>query len=109
MADREMRDCLLMVFANKQDLPGCEWFLLDVCLSERVVCWSWRGRGQRRVRLGLVEYDAPLMPACWDSSFARADLSAASGLGSGRLTVGSLGSEASALLTFNRRDGIVKA
>jgi ADP-ribosylation factor protein 6 len=24
LADREMRDCLLMVFANKQDLPGCE-------------------------------------------------------------------------------------
>jgi signal recognition particle receptor subunit beta len=23
LADREMRDCLLMVFANKQDLPGC--------------------------------------------------------------------------------------
>lgn len=22
LADREMRDCLLMVFANKQDLPG---------------------------------------------------------------------------------------
>jgi hypothetical protein len=26
LADREMRDCLLMVFANKQDLPGCEFF-----------------------------------------------------------------------------------
>jgi ADP-ribosylation factor protein 6 len=24
LADREMRDCLLMVFANKQDLPGGE-------------------------------------------------------------------------------------
>jgi len=22
LADREMKDCLLMVFANKQDLPG---------------------------------------------------------------------------------------
>ena len=22
LADREMRDCLLLVFANKQDLPG---------------------------------------------------------------------------------------
>ena len=33
LADREMRDCLLMVFANKQDLPGCESF--DHC-HERV-------------------------------------------------------------------------
>jgi len=33
LADREMRDCLLMVFANKQDLPGCEFF--DHC-HERV-------------------------------------------------------------------------
>lgn len=24
LADREMRECLLMVFANKQDLPGGE-------------------------------------------------------------------------------------
>jgi len=31
LADREMRDCLLMVFANKQDLPGCEFF--DHCLE----------------------------------------------------------------------------
>lgn len=24
LADREMKDCLLLVFANKQDIPGCE-------------------------------------------------------------------------------------
>jgi hypothetical protein len=30
LADREMRDCLLMVFANKQDLPGCEFFVRSV-------------------------------------------------------------------------------
>jgi ADP-ribosylation factor protein 6 len=33
LADREMRDCLLMVFANKQDLPGCEFF--SHCVSVR--------------------------------------------------------------------------
>jgi GTPase SAR1 family protein len=30
LADREMKDCLLMVFANKQDLSGGEWTGLDV-------------------------------------------------------------------------------
>lgn len=34
LADREMRDCLLMVFANKQDLPGGEL---------RRVLQDWRG------------------------------------------------------------------
>lgn len=32
LADREMKDCLLLVFANKQDLPGCEFCSCD-CLS----------------------------------------------------------------------------
>jgi ADP-ribosylation factor protein 6 len=32
LADREMRDCLLLVFANKQDLPGGEFRFLD-CLE----------------------------------------------------------------------------
>ncbi len=27
LADREMKECLLLVFANKQDLPGGEWAL----------------------------------------------------------------------------------
>jgi len=33
LADREMRDCLLMVFANKQDLPGCECFSFSMMLG----------------------------------------------------------------------------
>ncbi len=36
LADREMRDCLLMVFANKQDLPGGAWrspVAPDPCLA----------------------------------------------------------------------------
>ena len=32
LADREMRDCLLLVFANKQDLPGGESGVLPACL-----------------------------------------------------------------------------
>jgi hypothetical protein len=47
LADREMRDCLLMVFANKQDLPGCEWFFLP---------WSYgrmrRWNGSHLINLG---------------------------------------------------------
>lgn len=30
LADREMRECLLMVFANKQDLPGGESYSLPL-------------------------------------------------------------------------------
>lgn len=30
LADREMRECLLMVFANKQDLPGGESYFLPL-------------------------------------------------------------------------------
>lgn len=33
LADREMRDCLLLVFANKQDLPGGECFCGTVVKS----------------------------------------------------------------------------
>ncbi|OXB38175.1 ADP-ribosylation factor 3 [Cryptococcus neoformans] len=30
LADREMKECLLMVFANKQDLPGGESYILPL-------------------------------------------------------------------------------
>lgn len=33
LADREMKECLLMVFANKQDLPGGESYILPLTLS----------------------------------------------------------------------------
>lgn len=33
LADREMKDCLLLVFANKQDLPGGMLSLTSSCLG----------------------------------------------------------------------------
>jgi len=92
LADREMRDCLLMVFANKQDLPGCEWFLLDVCLSEWVVCWSWPGRGETWPGWAGYSTHADLVRGL---PSVKAEPSQASGNESDRMTVGSLGSEAS--------------
>jgi hypothetical protein len=47
LADREMRDCLLMVFANKQDLPGCEYFIL------LAVSW-WASVEDRSCLAGVV-------------------------------------------------------
>ena len=35
LSDREMKECLLLVFANKQDLPGGAWALRRVELSKR--------------------------------------------------------------------------
>ena len=31
--DREMRDAIILVFANKQDLPDCEYLSLCVCIT----------------------------------------------------------------------------
>lgn len=51
LADREMKDCLLMVFANKQDIQGGE--LLHVCVED--VCWLrarvQRGKASRKTAL----------------------------------------------------------
>lgn len=41
LADREMKECLLMVFANKQDLPGGESYILPLT-------GSLAGEGMRR-------------------------------------------------------------
>lgn len=35
LSDREMKDCLLLVFANKQDLPGGEQALSDSASCQR--------------------------------------------------------------------------
>lgn len=37
LSDREMKDCLLLVFANKQDLPGGE-LIRAVQLSQMHIC-----------------------------------------------------------------------
>jgi hypothetical protein len=44
LADREMKDCLLMVFANKQDLPqGALHLVIAVerCFHQEVCAWFW--------------------------------------------------------------------
>jgi len=71
-----MRDCLLMVFANKQDLPGCEWFLLDLCLLSGScvgVAWegtakgkAWSGRARCSAHAGLLGFLVREGGSQWD-------------------------------------------
>jgi hypothetical protein len=42
LSDREMRDCLLMVFANKQDVSGGEWSVSTAPDSSHVTCRGYR-------------------------------------------------------------------
>ncbi len=48
LSDREMKECLLLVFANKQDLPG-GWYpcSLCTCYTDRRFCSDVTSRGDR--------------------------------------------------------------
>lgn len=61
LSDREMKECLLMVFANKQDLPGGAWFrwcyesfLSDATYSSDVARWSYR-------KIGIAQNARPIL------------------------------------------------
>ena len=53
LSDREMKECLLLVFANKQDLPGGASYLIPASLSQCSVSCVQRCH-QRRLRRSLV-------------------------------------------------------
>ena len=53
----ELRDALLLVFANKQDLPGCESFFLRF-LGEQARAWSLHGS---------VRFETK---TCWEGTLA---------------------------------------
>jgi len=52
LSDREMKECLLLVFANKQDLPGGEPYFPLVCIIHLYTfrCSDVPCRGDREAR-----------------------------------------------------------
>ena len=50
LSDREMKECLLLVFANKQDLPGGAWaYSFPVACSHPSSFSYVAGRGDREI------------------------------------------------------------